>query len=112
MRICLKPLPATSRPLISGSYDGFNEGALESFWREKIDGALASGFEGVRGCGDSDIPQDDQQQLEYEEWLHAFLADKLALALCTYPLTAAGALDVFSVVRTHNITVARHSTFG
>jgi DNA-binding CsgD family transcriptional regulator len=95
--------------VIFGGYEHFDERAQESFWREKIDRALDSGFAGLRGCGDCDVLQDDEQQIEYEHWLAGFIADKPALALCTYSLKAARAIDVFDVVRMHNVTVARRS---
>lgn len=82
---------------------------IERFWRGKLDQAIASGFDGLRGCGDSSAPQTCEQLAEYEHALYGFLDDKPALALCTYALSTASAMDVFDVVRAHNLTVARRN---
>lgn len=95
--------------LLSLALDAFEVEAMERLWSEKIDRARADGFEGLRGCGDSDILHDEDQQIAYERWLHGFLVDRPALALCTYSLGAARAIDVFDVVRVHHLTVARRS---
>ena len=82
---------------------------VEQFWLGKLDQAIASGFDGLRGCGDSSAPQSPEQLAEYEAALHEFMHGKPALALCTYALSGASAIDVFDVVRAHNFTVARRN---
>ena len=80
---------------------------LDRFWAGKVEHALANGFEGLRGCGDSSALSDAHHLTEYERGLHSLLADAPTLALCTYALSTTRAMDVFDVVRVHNLTVAR-----
>ena len=82
---------------------------VERFWLGKLDQAIASGFEGLRGCGDSSAPDASGQTTEYERALPGLLNDQPVLALCTYALSSASAMDVFDVVRVHNLTVARRN---
>jgi DNA-binding CsgD family transcriptional regulator len=76
-------------------------------WTGKLDQALASGYDGLRAAGDASTVGSRAVLQEYEGELHRLLDDKPALALCTYSLESARAVDVFDVVREHNLTVAR-----
>jgi DNA-binding CsgD family transcriptional regulator len=87
----------------------FDEAKLERLWADSLARALTEGFEGLRAAGDGSALPEDEPQLHYERAMHVLLSDKPALALCTYSLTAARAIDVFDVVRRHNLTVARRS---
>jgi DNA-binding CsgD family transcriptional regulator len=82
---------------------------VERFWLGKLDQAIASGFGGLRACGDGSAPETSRQTSEYERALPDLLHDQPVLALCTYALSSASAMDVFDVVRSHNLTVARRN---
>jgi DNA-binding CsgD family transcriptional regulator len=92
-------------PTSAGEYPG--RAALERLWRAKFEEAIANGFEGLRGCGDSSALKSHEEAAEYEHDLHALLVDRPVIALCTYSLAITRAMDVFDIVRVHNLTVAR-----
>jgi DNA-binding CsgD family transcriptional regulator len=81
----------------------------ERFWLAKLDYAVESGFEGLRGAGDVSILESPAQNGEYEHVLNTLVHDRPALALCTYALSTARAVEVFDVMRAHNVTVARRN---
>jgi DNA-binding CsgD family transcriptional regulator len=63
----------------------------------------------LRAAGDASAAGDRDMLQQYERDLHGLLTDKPVLALCTYSLEDARAIDVFDVVRQHNFTVARRN---
>lgn len=80
----------------------------KKLWTAKLDQALASGYEGLRAAGDvSAVGYDRELLQQYERHLHGLLSEKPVLGLCTYSLDAARGVDVFDIVRLHNVTVAR-----
>jgi len=87
--------------------NAFDPQAVARFWLTMLDRAIASGFDGIRGCGDGSAQANTEQAAEYESALPALLEGQPALALCTYSLSSASAMDVFDIVRAHNLTVAR-----
>jgi DNA-binding CsgD family transcriptional regulator len=76
-------------------------------WMGKLDQALASGYDGLRAAGDASTVGSRAALQEYESELHDLLDGRPALALCTYSLESARAIDVFDVVNQHNLTIAR-----
>ena len=92
-------------PTSAGEYPG--PAALEQLWLAKFEEANAKGFEGLRGCGDISAWASQEDATQYESDLHALLTDRPVLALCTYCLATTRAMDVFDIVRMHNLTVAR-----
>ena len=84
---------------------------VETLWRGKLDQAVARGYDGLRGAGDSAMAErgENGELMRYERDLAGLLDDTPALALCTYALSEARALDVFDILRVHNLTVARRS---
>jgi DNA-binding CsgD family transcriptional regulator len=93
------------------SGDPFDRVHLETLWRGKLDQAVASGYEGLRAAGDSAMAERGEkgELMQYERDLARLLDGNPALALCTYSLSESRALDVFDVLRVHNLTVARRS---
>jgi DNA-binding CsgD family transcriptional regulator len=89
----------------------FDRVHVERLWRGKLDQAVASGYEGLRGAGDSAMAERGEkgELMHYERDIAGLLNGNPALALCTYALSEARALDVFDVVRMHNLSVARRS---
>jgi DNA-binding CsgD family transcriptional regulator len=94
--------------LTSTDVGPFELGQRKKMWAAKFDQALASGYGGFRAAGDASVVSGDRALLlQYEHDLRALLENKPALALCTYSLESARAIDVFDVVHEHNLTVAR-----
>jgi DNA-binding CsgD family transcriptional regulator len=78
-------------------------------WEEKLRGALARGYEGMRASGnalwlDSDHWTDFS---DYERELDVSLGGRPMTVLCTYPLAVSKPVDVLDVVRAHQFTAAR-----
>jgi DNA-binding CsgD family transcriptional regulator len=78
-------------------------------WLAKLEEALARGFAGLRVSGNSFWMQTDlwDRFCEYEEAVDRSFAGARLIALCTYPLRAARALDLLDVARAHDVAVAR-----
>ena len=80
-------------------------------WHEKLRGALARGFEGMRVSGNAFWLATDHWNdfLQYEQELDGSLAGQSMIVLCTYPLGASRGLDVLDVAHAHNVTIARRN---
>jgi len=76
-------------------------------WNEKLTGASARGYAGVRVTGDTAWleKKDWKDFCEYEESLNQAVANQRLTILCTYPLAACGAGEILDVVRTHQFAV-------
>jgi DNA-binding CsgD family transcriptional regulator len=81
---------------------------------EKLNQALASGYDGMRINGSSSwiLKQDDREFREYEGELDALISDQAMIVLCTFPLVASGAEDILDAARTHQFAIAlRHGSW-
>src|SRR6202035_2230019 len=78
-------------------------------WNEKLTGASARGYVGVRVTGDTAWleKKDWKDFCEYEESLNQAVANQRLAILCTYPLSACGAAEILDVVRTHQFAVTK-----
>jgi DNA-binding CsgD family transcriptional regulator len=78
-------------------------------WREKLQSALARGFEGMRASGNAFWIATNQWKefSEYEQELDRSLDGQKMLALCTYSLQASRAVDILDVARAHQCSTAR-----
>jgi PAS domain S-box-containing protein len=78
-------------------------------WREKLNQALARGYDGMRASGDTAWIQKDHWRVfrDYEIDVNALLADQRGIILCTYPLTTTSGTQIFDVARIHQMAVAR-----
>ncbi|MEA3065241.1 MAG: hypothetical protein QOJ27_1687, partial [Sphingomonadales bacterium] len=78
-------------------------------WEEKLAGALAAGYEGLRISGNAFWLQTGQWDKfsEYEQELDGSLAGQPMIVLCTYPLQHSNAADILDVARAHEFTLAR-----
>ncbi|HMA34380.1 MAG TPA: MEDS domain-containing protein [Chloroflexia bacterium] len=78
-------------------------------WQEKLDGALARGYAGLRVSGDTAWVQakDWRDFREYEKELDVAVANQRLLMLCTFPLAAASAAEILDMTRTHQQTIVR-----
>jgi DNA-binding CsgD family transcriptional regulator len=80
-------------------------------WNEKLQDALARGYEGMRLGGTPFWPGTVHwiagQQLEVD--LDRWLAGKKMIVLCTYSLHKSSAVDVLDVARAHQCTTAKRN---
>lgn len=102
---------------IVGGYDWYlkrDQVDLESIlrgWSEKLDSALANGYEGMRASGNAFWAgaKHWNQFCGYEHELDRFIAGRKMIILCTYPAQACTAVDVLDVARVHQFSMARRN---
>jgi MEDS: MEthanogen/methylotroph, DcmR Sensory domain len=89
----------------------FDRPKVEAFWNEKLTGALAQGFAGIRVIGDAFWldERDWKDFYEYEMELNTSMAGQPMSVLCAYPLAVTGIADVFDVARAHHCAIAKRS---
>jgi len=80
-------------------------------WNEKLRGALAEGFDGMRVSGNAFWIESNHWQAfcEYEHELDRSLAGQRMVVLCTYSLQVSRAVDLLDVARAHNCCTARRN---
>jgi DNA-binding CsgD family transcriptional regulator len=80
-------------------------------WSEKLGGAMARGFAGMRVSGNALWLQTSHWKdfCEYELELDRSLAGKQMIVQCTYSLRASRAIDFIDVARAHRCALARRS---
>ena len=114
-------LPDVQRHIASGSIEivpqdqwYLNSGKFDSVrvidrWKEKLDHALARGYAGMRVHGnEASLTETDWKSvLAYEEQLNKTLANQKMIVLCTYPLGATRAGEIFDVAHAHQVTIAK-----
>lgn len=88
--------------------DEFSAQRITSGWHEKLDWALAKGFNGMRVSGNAFWIETNKwhEFCEYEAELDHSMAGRCMLVLCTYRLGASRAVDLLDVARTHNFSLA------
>ena len=89
--------------------DRFGLERITGAWDEKLRGALAKGYDGMRVSGNAFWLRTKHWQdfYDYERALNKSLEGKPMTALCTYPIVASGAAEVLEVARAHHLTIAR-----
>jgi PAS domain S-box-containing protein len=92
----------------------FKEGVLDlsrviTGWNEKLNEALARGYEGMRVSGNKGWIQKEgwREFRDYEKELAVLLEDKRMIVLCHYLLAKHTAAEVLDVARNHLFTIAR-----
>ncbi|MEA2983093.1 MAG: hypothetical protein QOF09_4916 [Alphaproteobacteria bacterium] len=87
----------------------FDMQRISGGWHQKLRGAMARGFEGMRVSGNAFWLGTEHWKdfLQYEQELDRSLAGQAMVVLCTYPLNASRGMDVLEVAHAHNVTVAR-----
>ena len=80
-------------------------------WSEKLRGALAKGFDGMRVSGNAFWIESNHWQAfcEYERELDRSLVGQRMVVLCTYSLQVSRAVDLLDVARAHNCCTARRN---
>ena len=80
-------------------------------WNEKLEDALARGYEGMRASGNAFWLDSNHWDdfADYERALDECIAGRAMTVLCTYSLGASRTADVLDVVRAHQFTLARRN---
>ncbi len=87
----------------------FDLDRINNAWDEKLRGALAKGYDGMRASGNAFWIHSKHWKdfCDYERQLNTTLAGKPMTVLCTYPMVVSGAAEVLEVARAHQLAVAR-----
>lgn len=91
--------------------DQFDIEKVTCGWNEKLRGALANGYEGMKVSGNAFWIETHHWSAfcEYEEELNRSVTGQKLIVLCTYSLLASRAMDVLDVARAHHCTLARRN---
>ena len=78
-------------------------------WFQKLEQALARGYDGLRVSGDTFwLRENDWKDFcDYEKQLNDSITDQRMTLLCTYPLASSGAAEILDVVKAHHFAIAR-----
>jgi PAS domain S-box-containing protein len=89
--------------------DRFDLQRITGRWQEKLHGALARGYEGMRISGNSfwGASKHWKSFCDYERALDESVVSQPMTVLCTYPLTRTSAGEILEVVRTHQAAIGR-----
>jgi DNA-binding CsgD family transcriptional regulator len=89
--------------------DRFDLDRITRAWDEKLRGALARGYDGMRASGNAFrlYTKHWKDFCDYERQLNKMLEGKPMTVLCTYPIAVSGAAEVLEVARFHQLAVAR-----
>lgn len=91
--------------------DEFDLQRITGGWNEKLRGALARGFDGMRVSGNAFWIETNHWQAfcEYERELDRSLVGMRMVVLCTYSLQRSRAVDLLDVARAHHCCTARRN---
>jgi DNA-binding CsgD family transcriptional regulator len=89
--------------------DRFDVERLARAWDDKLRGALAKGYDGMRASGNAVSLRSKHWDhvCDHERRLNGILAGKPIMALCTHPMAVSSAAAVLEVAQAHQIAVAR-----
>jgi len=87
----------------------FNLKRVLDAWIDKLDQALAKGYDGIRATGNTAWleKRDWKNFVDYEEEVNNVISKYRMMAICTYPLDKCGASEVIDVVRNHQFALVR-----
>jgi DNA-binding CsgD family transcriptional regulator len=117
----LRRIPAFDRHLAAGNMEivpgrewylnggeRFDLKKITSGWDEKLRGALAKGYDGMRVSGNAFWLNTNHWKAfcEYERELNRSLEGQPMMVLCTYPIVVSGAAEVLEVAQAHQLAVA------
>jgi signal transduction histidine kinase len=91
------------------THNEFDAEQINTAWLEKLDQALAKGYDGLRINGNESWLQRHgwDNFMEYERGLNNVLKDRHIIGLCTYPLSVADGEMVLDVAHAHEAVVAK-----
>ncbi len=89
----------------------FNQQRVLSAWIDKLDCALANGYDGMRVTGDMAWLEKRlwKKFIAYEEEINNIVGKYHIIALCTYSLGKCGANEIIEVMRNHQSTFIRQA---
>ncbi|MBC7934110.1 MAG: MEDS domain-containing protein [Rhizobacter sp.] len=89
----------------------FNAEKVMNGWIEKMDSAVASGFDGMRVHGNESWLERDvwRNFIEYERELNTTFPNRRMIVLCTYPLTKCNASSILEVAHVHDCALAKRN---
>lgn len=82
---------------------------VKRIWQEKLNQALANGYEGLRFNGTAAWLTERMWPdfLDYERELNGVIFQQRMIVCCTYPLATRKATEIFDAARSHEFSVAR-----
>jgi signal transduction histidine kinase len=101
----IEVLPHAEWYLKDGTFDAQR---IIDGWHEKLAGALARGYEGMRVNGNEAWLEREvwKDFVEYERALNNSIAGTRMIVLCTYPLDKCNGTDVLDVAHAHEMAVS------
>ena len=89
--------------------DTFDGKRVTDRYGEKLAGASARGYPGMRVSGDTTglLKKDWGHWCDFEDGLNGVIGNQRLAGLCSYPLPKCGAPEILDVVRTHQFALAR-----
>jgi DNA-binding CsgD family transcriptional regulator len=89
--------------------DRFDVERLARAWDDKLRGALAKGYDGMRASGNPFSLHSKywDHVCDHERQLNGIMAGKPMVALCAYPIAVSSAAAVLEVAQAHQLAVAR-----
>jgi PAS domain S-box-containing protein len=89
--------------------DAFDLHRVANRFKEKLDEALARGYDGMRVNGSPAwlYKKDGKELGEFEEEVNKLFPNERMIASCTYPLERSGAAEFLDAARTHQFAIAR-----
>jgi len=78
-------------------------------WLEKLDQALARGYDGLRLTGDTFWLEKEYQEkfVDYEKEISDVIGKNQIIAFCTFPLDKCGPNEIIDVVENHQFAIVR-----
>ncbi len=91
--------------------DKFDSIRVINRWKAKLDVALARGYAGMRVHGNEAwlTETDWEDFMTYEKRLNQTIAGQQMIVLCTYPLDARRASEIFDVAHAHQVAIAKRN---
>ncbi len=89
----------------------FNLDRVTAEWGNRLDHALAAGYEGIRVSGYAGWLQTREwpEFWKYEGSLNLSIVNLPMIVLCTYPLRGSSGSDILDVAHTHQCSISRRS---
>lgn len=86
----------------------FDAARVTQSWQDKLEGALARGYAGMRVNGNEDWLSDElwPDFAAYERSLDEWVKGRPVIVICSYPLRE-GAIQILDVARTHQFALAK-----
>ncbi|NLM46778.1 MAG: hypothetical protein GX200_08255 [Firmicutes bacterium] len=92
-------------------YGGFRGDRIIAGWIEKIEAALAQGYEGIRVCGSTAWLREKHWKkfLAYEQEIQKAIGFLKLIALCPYQLSKCELPDILDIVRNHHFSFLKNN---